>query len=305
MAQRFLETLRTGSEAIRAAAESTKKLGKYVPITMFNEKDGTRYFQFVDPMTSWPTLLMHQFIIVGKRKDGKDQYERFVSRRDPNIEGKDGYDEIIDRFGEYPKERTAALAIELLPNLESGSGGRKVIKGFDITEREFDNRDGDTITVPNFTLILESPRTLFGDLEAVFSEITAPPVEETIVGIKVTGSGTDKEFHVMDTNQAALDLTEEIEKFSDYFDLSDYLEELASEERMREIISPLPDGWKITNYPTKKDEKKDDKKAKVTRKPVDDTEPERSPRDFKQLRAKVGDKDSPATEPDDGDDIPY
>jgi hypothetical protein len=239
-------TFRRGAEASRAAAERKRGSGKFTPVFIWGE-DELRYVQFITPTEETVTTLMHQFIIVGYRENGKEQYERFISRRDPNLDGPDGYDELWDRFGQNPTERTIALALELEPQTET-KAGRKVVTGFLPSMRSFE-RDGQEVEVPNFGLVIESPQTLWGSLFST-ADMVGKDLAETVWAIKKNGKGADATWACVDTNQEPLDVSDLLEEFE--FDFDSYLDELADEDRMKELISELPDDWKISNFDKRK-----------------------------------------------------
>jgi len=254
---------RRGAEAIEQAAQRQGS-GKFMPVFKFEAGD-TKYVQILMAIDEVPTVLMHQFIIVGQREDGTPMYERFISRRDPALDGADGYDDLIDRFGLNPSNRSIALAVEVEPVYGSGTSKRKTITGFDLAERQFE-RDGETVTVPAFGLIIESPNIFFTHL-AANADIKA--IEESIWAVKRTGKSTDTTYTFIDTGQEALDVDEELEEFSERFDFDEYLDMLADEDRMRELIGELPDNAKVSMFDKKKgkggSKQEDEKPARGSR----------------------------------------
>lgn len=257
-----MASFRKGGEAVVAAASKSGG-GAWAPIMRF-EGGETKYIQFMMPMDDIYTVLMHQYIIVGDREDGSPIYERFISRRDPGLDGAKGYDEIWDRFGYKPTERSVAIALEVEPIFDAGKGSRKTITGFDVVERQYENQEGETVTVPNFALIVESPKTFFTHLAA---NADIKEIDETIFAVKRTGKGTDTTYTFIDTGEDALDVEDLFEEFTETFDLEAWLENLADENRMAELIGPLPDDAKISAFPPKggKDEKEEKKPARSSR----------------------------------------
>lgn len=257
-----MASFRKGGDAVVAAA--AKQGGAaWAPIMRF-EGGETKYIQFMMPMDEIYTVLMHQYIIVGEREDGSPIYERFISRRDPGLDGAKGYDEIWDRFGYKPTERSVAVALEVEPIFGEGKGTRKKIEGFDVVERQYENQEGETVTVPNFALIVESPKTFFTHLAA---NADIKEIDETIFAVKRTGKGTDTTYTFIDTGEDALDVADLFEEFTETFDLEGWLENLADENRMAELIGPLPDDAKISAFPPRggKEEKEEKKPAKSSR----------------------------------------
>lgn len=250
-----MASFRKGGDAVVAAA-ARSGTGAYAPIMRF-EGGETKYVQFMQPMDDIYTVLMHQYIIVGEREDGSPIYERFISRRDPGLDGPKGYDEIWERFGYKPTERSIAVALEVEPVYGEGKGTRKKIEGFDVVERQYEDKEGETITVPNFALIIESPKTFFTHLAA---NADIKEIDESIFAVKRTGKGTDTTYTFIDTGEDALDVEDLYEEFLETFDLEAWLENLADEQRMVELIGPLADDAKISAYPPRGKEEKEDKK---------------------------------------------
>ena len=274
---------RRGAEAVKAAAQRKSGGGKFFPV--FRWKAGEeKYIQFLMPMDDVLTVLMHKFIIVGQRESGEPQYERFISRRDPMLDGADGYDELIDRFGVTPTERSIILAVEVEPVYAAGSTGRrKEIEGFELAEIQFE-KDGDTVTAPNFGLIEESPKTFFNTLSE-YNESAA--IDEVIYAVKRVGDGTDTQYVFIPTDFETLDVEEDLADFEERFDFDAYLADLADEDRMRELIGPLPDNAKVSRY------------GKKRGKSDDDEQEEKKPRRASSRRATRGKTDEePAEERD-------
>jgi hypothetical protein len=266
-----------GAEAIEKAAASGGGGGKFMPVFKF-EAGETKYVQILMSIDDVPTVLMHQFIIVGEREDGKPIYERFISRRDPALDGADGYDDLIDRFEVNPTYRSIALAVEVEPVYGAGTGRRKQIEGFGLAERQFE-RDGETVSVPAFGLIIESPRIFFQDL-AVNAEM-GKGIEETVWAIRRNGKGKDTSYTFIDTGVEALDVEEELGEFEERFSFDDYLETLADEDRMRELVGELPDDARVSQYGGKKSKTEKEKPARTS---------------SRRARAAVEDEDDAAEE---------
>lgn len=257
-----MASFRKGGDAVVAAAARGGG-GAWAPVMRFEAGD-TKYIQFMQPMDDIYTVLMHQYIIIGEREDGSPIYERFISRRDPGLDGAKGYDEIWERFGYKPTERSIAIALEVEPVFGEGKGSRKKIEGFDVVERQYENQEGETVTVPNFALIIESPKTFFTHLAA---NADIKEIDETIFAVKRTGKQTDTTYTFIDTGEDALDVEDLFTEFTESFDLEGWLENLADENRMAELIGPLPDDAKISAYPPKgaKEEKEEKKPSRSTR----------------------------------------
>lgn len=242
-----MASFRRGAEAI-VAAKSSSGGGKFTPIFKF-ESGETKYIQFLMPIEEVVTTLMHQFITVGYREDGSAKYERFISRRDPNLDGPEGYDELIDRFGSQPSTRCIALAVELEPQFVQ-NGKRKTLDGFDVSTRQFES-NGETKEVPNVAFVIESPHTLYGHL-AVIAD--TQPIEDIVLAVTVSGKGKDKQFTVVPVGEA-IDFDGELDEFIEEFDFDAQLEQWADEDRMREIIGPLADDFVVNKWAKKKGDK--------------------------------------------------
>jgi len=252
---------RRGAEAMAAAAERKKGAGKFTPGIRWAKSGDLKYIQFITSLEQIPTMLMHQYIIVGHREDGKEQYEKFISRRDPQLDGPDGYDELWDRFGQNPTERSVALALVMEPVTETVAGKKKIV-GFEPSERQYTNKDEETVSVPDFGLIIESPQTFWVNLTSV-AEMIGKNIEDTVFAVKRNGSDAGTTYAFVDTNQDAIDVSEELDAFE--FDFEAYLDDLSDEDRMRSFISDLPDDWRISNYDKRKKGKAEEKEKKQPR----------------------------------------
>ena len=258
---RFRDQLRGGQEAINARLAS-RGSGKFKPVHQF-ESGETKYLQFLESIDDVPEVLMHQFIVVGYRENGDPLYERFISRKDPNLDGTDGDDPLIDRFGLKPTARNITVAVEMEPVVEK-VGTKRTITGFDVAERQYEDSEGTTVSVPNVALVIESPYTLFGHLSTMAD---IKPLEDVVWGIAVRGSGKDKQFTVVDTGIEALDLTEDEEIQGFVESLDDYLEELADSDRAHELLDHLPDDFPVSKWGKKgqKESKNSNKSSSRTR----------------------------------------
>lgn len=232
---------RRGAEAIAKAAERSG--GKFTPTLKWDAGE-IKYLQFLTPMSDIPTVLMHNFIIVGFREDGNKMYESFISRRDPALDGPKGYDELADRFGETPKAKSIALAVEL-EAVTKRQGTRNVIEGFQVGTRQFENKEGETVEVPAVGLVIQSPSIFFSHL-AVLDDMH--PIESKIFAVKRTGKSTDTTYTLSAVGESIEGIEDDLEEFLAEFDFDSYLEELADEDRMRELIEPLADDFVVNPY---------------------------------------------------------
>lgn len=273
-----------------AAAATRTRTGKFTPVFTWDSGE-TKYLQFLTSMDEIPTLLMHQFIIVGHREDGKPIYERFISRRDPAIDGPDGYDELIDRFEVQPKKKSIALAVELDPIWSTGS--RKKITGVNVLTREYENKDGETIEVPNVALIIESPFTLFEQVLAIAE--MGQEITESVYAVRRNGKGTDTSYTLQPVFEALdLDEDEALDEFFEEFDFENYLETLADEDRMKEIIGALDDDAVVQKSFGGKKDKSEDKKpsgsSRRRRAPEPDPEEQDEPEEADEPEAEADEK---------------
>ncbi|MDE2104117.1 MAG: hypothetical protein KGL39_43165 [Patescibacteria group bacterium] len=278
-----MPTFRKGKEAIQDAASRTG--GKFVPDIRWADKE-TKYVQFLQPIEEVTTVLMHPFIRVGERDDGTDVIAQFISRKDPALDGMEGYDPIIDRFGVDPVQRCIALAVELEPQ-----GNARKPSGFKVARREFTLKDGTKKDVPAVGLVVQSPHIFYKHLDAI-SDVQ--PIEECVFAIKRTGASTDTTYTFIQAGDP-LELDKEVEEFLDEFDFDSYLEDLASESRVHKLIDPLPDEWVVNKYAQKKNKGGggSSTSSRRTRVPAaEDPEEETAPqpartRRFSELRAQL------------------
>lgn len=272
-----MATFRKGAEAIQAAATRSGG-GKFTPTHRF-EAGETKYLQFLTSIEDVYTILMHRFIIVGSKENGDPRYADFISRRDPSLDGSEGYDPLIDRFGSNPTQRCIGLAVELEPQYKK-QGAKNVLDGFDIATRQYTDSEGEEKEVPNIALVVESPFTFFGHLTA-FADIK--PIEDVVFAVKRTGKSTDTQYTFIQAGDALDDIDGLVDEFLEEFDLEGYLDELADEDRIHELIDPLPDDFVVNKFAKKPKGKKEaasetETKPKSTRtRRVKEEEPEEEP----------------------------
>jgi hypothetical protein len=236
-----MANFRRGSAAITAAAEGGKS-GGFVN-NMSWKVDEKKYVQFLTGLEEMPTVLFHNFIITGIKKDGDAQYNNFVSRRDPALDGADGYDPILTRFGQKPSHRTLAVAAELVPEFREEKG-RKRVTGVTLGTRTWKSKEGD-VTEPGLYLINQSPGNFFGYLTS-WEEDTGKSVSDVVWSITRRGSSKDTTYDMVEVSGVEpVDLSDVLDKAPD---LDEYLSGLADEERIHTLIDPLPDDWKISKF---------------------------------------------------------
>lgn len=232
-----------GSAAIEKAAQ--RSMGnKFVPVIRWDDKE-TKYLQFLQPLEEWVTVLMHPFVwIEADNEDGKLP-AMFISRRDPELDGESGYDPLVTRFKQQPVYRTIALAVEL----EKKS---KTSKTYEVVKRQYETRDGETKEVPNVGLVIQSPHTFSKHAKAQVDE--GFEIEEYVWAVKRQGASTDTTYS-FSRMVDAVELPEEVDEFLEEYDFDAYLEDLASEQRMRDLVDTLPDDWVVNQFAKKKQTK--------------------------------------------------
>lgn len=244
-----MANFRRGTEAAQKAAER-KSGGKFTPTIYWKDADETKYIQFLHSADDLITVLMHEYIITGHTDDGDPIYNSFVSRKDEGLDGPEGYDEIWDRFDIRPKQKTVAFAVELEPIMETvkkNGRNKSVISGFQVAKRTFTTQEGEEREVPAVGLIIQHPGNFYGWL-TTFAE--DEDIEDSVFRVTRKGKGADTRydwFPVGDSlDDEELDLAEE-----DIIDPVAYLEDLASEDRMRDLIADLPDDATLSKFAQK------------------------------------------------------
>ena len=255
---------RRGADAIKQSAKSGGS-GSFTPMLTWKAGE-KKYVQFVTPLEEVPTVLYHNFIRVSDTDDGRPVYRSFISRRDPALDGPNGYDPIWDRG--YPaKPRQIAVAVELEPVYGAGTGNRKKIESFSVKQREYTNKNGETVSVPAVGLIVQS-HIFFGPLTTADEE--GYPLSESVMLISRRGGDQNTAYDVIPVGDAIeLNLPEEA-----MVDLDAYLDELSDEARVRELIDPLPDGWVLDRFAEKNRQAKAKQNQRTA--PVEEEAPEPS-----------------------------
>lgn len=238
-----------GSAAITKAVARTGT-GRYTPTLFWDEENKPKYIQFLTDIEGFYTFEGHWMMNLGQRKDdpSKTQWGNFISPRDPHVDGADGIDLIADRFGLATKSRTFAIVVELEPITEEtkSRSGKKVnsIVGFKPVMRKYTDKEKVEHEVPNVALICESPFTFFKwfnnyaddhDLsEEVFKVVKKGKKKDTDYYGEAVGEAVD--LSEIGVDEAAVAL------------LHDYIEDLASAERMTKLIGPLSDNHILDRY---------------------------------------------------------
>lgn len=242
---------KTGAEGRAAAAAGRKGGGKFTPTIKF-EAGQTKYVQFLEALDDIQTVLLHNFIIVGEREDGNPQYATFISRTDDQLDGSDGYDPLIERYGRLgagygnlPTNKMITLAVELVPIYEQKPGAkRKTLTGFEVDSRQFENKDGDTVDVPAVGLVNQAYSNFWSHVEVIDD---TQPIEESVFAITRTGGDTSTSYTFVPAGEA-LDLNEDLEEFFESFDFEALLDEWADEQNIRELVGSLPDDFVVNPY---------------------------------------------------------
>jgi hypothetical protein len=211
------------------------------------------------------TVLFHRFICVGMREDGSKISRDFVSPLDDSIDGPTGTDQLVERWGSTPSQRSIGLAIELEP-IQEKKGSRKVIVGWEPVMRTYTDSEGEEKEVPNVALVIESPYTFYNHLGVVDDQT---PIEETIISVTRTGKSTDTSYTILPVGEALSDDELEemgVDEFFEEFDFEGYLDEISDKDEMNAILDELDDDFVVNPYAKKKGKKdKSEKKGSSTR----------------------------------------
>lgn len=231
---------RTGAEAIKQAAESRGSSKDFAPQITWRGGE-TKYVQFITRLEDVPTVEMYQYIVVGHKQNGDPIYRTFISPRDPGLlaENPDARDYLRER-GLFARRRQVALAVELEPQIETVRGKRKPV-GFSVAQRTYENQDGSEKIVPAVGIIIQSH--LFFGWFATFAEDY--DVEDHV--FKVTRRGNDQNT-TYDCFEVGKAIELSLNKEDLPIDFDEYLDELSSEERMRELVADKPKDWVFDRY---------------------------------------------------------
>jgi hypothetical protein len=195
-----------------------------------------KFIQFITPLEDIPRVKMHQFIITGIRDDGSYTYNDFVSRRDAGLDGPEGYDPIWTRFDMQPRDRCVAAAAALSP-VRDAEGK---VSGWDISTKT--TRKGESI--PEVGLIIQHPANFFSWL-ATFEAEVGTEITNAVFSVTRRGEGIQTRYDFIKTDFPTVPESE----FAGLLpDIDGYLTYLADENRMRSLIDPLPDDFKISRF---------------------------------------------------------
>lgn len=202
---------RRGAAAVEEAA--TRKGGSFrpfVPTIGWRDDKEQRYVLFLTPVNELVTAFIHEWIPVGKgeKSDGETytKYDQFVSRKDPAC-GED-YDDIEDRLGVKPKERTMGVAVELDPITEKDDKDRVRVTGFvvktDSYNRKDDNGNEEEVTQPCIGIVTQAAQNFYGWLTSY--DASQGPIEETPMGITRRGKDANTTYDLIPMEGREVDL---------------------------------------------------------------------------------------------------
>lgn len=238
-----------GADALAAAdAARPVNTGRFTPFISIKPGE-KKYLQFLTPTDEIPGALLHSFVIVNYRQDdGSPVYASFISPRDRSLDGAGGYDELQSRFDLNPTYRLFAVAAELEPVTTKVSGKNKVT-GFEPVMREWTDREGEDHQSLSAGIVVQSKDNFFSHLSN-WEEETDDDMTKKIWAVSRDGNKKKPTYTFVASNVCdALDLSAYSEGLPD---LDAYLEEISDPSRIKELISPLPDDHKISQFPTAK-----------------------------------------------------
>lgn len=240
-----MATFRRGAAEITKAME--RKPGPRFVNNLWLNEDEKVYIQFLTPIEDMITALYHQYVITGfNKKTGKPIVNSFVSRKDPMLDGRDGYDPIWDRFGYKPVQRTFAIVAELEPEFVE-KGGRKKVSSVTLKTRTWTDKDENEHEDPVFSLVAQAQSNFFGPLIG-WEEDSGESVTDRVWSLVKRGKNKDVRYDLFAVPDIdPLDFSDIDE--GHFIDLEAHLLSLSDRERVEELIDPLPDEWTISNFP--------------------------------------------------------
>lgn len=187
--------VRKGIAAILEAAErkgSGEDFHPFCPEIRWKDKEEKNILILTD-LDELQEYSIHEWIKVGtqtnKAGELKDKYEWFISRKDPSIG--ETYDELQDRLGQKPTMRFMGVAVELVPVVEQGRGGKSKVIGFEVatTTYEAKGEDDEMVDVdqPEIGIISLSSQNFWGWLAG----FQAKHENVNLVPFAVTRRGAD------------------------------------------------------------------------------------------------------------------
>ncbi len=285
--------LRKGTEEIKKAATRSGGGGGFIPELRWKDDGEVHYVLFLQSADEIPTVLYHKMMDCGT-KDDKTMWRSFISRRDPNIDGPSGYDPLDDR-GYKPTNRSIGLVVEMERTKKNGKDH------FVPMERTFTRKDDDgneeEVTEPAVYLVIEAPSTFYSPITSFADEVG--PIEDQVFLIKRVGKSTDTSYNPIAMQGKTFDVPEDEVLASVLTRLESYVEDLASEDRMRELVEGLPEDHVFNKYAKLKGNKKGgsskssgrfSEKAAPKAKTSDDSEGESKPKKrsrFDELKAEI------------------
>lgn len=239
--------------------------GQYWNYIRWREDKETKYIQFLTPAPELVTLQIHEWIEVGKTKNGKPRYGFFIDRRDPCI-GED-YDDLTDRLDTPSKRRTLGAAVELEPKFTKVNNRNKVT-GFQVKLESFtrtnEDGDGEEVEAPILGIISQAKGNFYGWLGS-YAE-SHDPIEDVPFEIQRSGKGTETGYVIVPFSNIEVDYTNLFEYLKNVGSLSledretlaniatspaeqaqmigavyldRHLDDLADAERYTELVGPI------------------------------------------------------------------
>ena len=270
--------------------EAPPKMSKFVPNIRWT-KNETKYIQFMQSADDFMTAFVHTFVVVGTRQNGKPQYRTFISpQTDVNDNGivyrnTNEYDPLWDDRNLAAVKRGFTVAVELEPVWGKNDKGKKVIDHFEVKQREWTDKEGDTHEVPAIGLVEGSPVAFFDKLH-LFAD-SKGPIEEVVFQVKRTDGQGATSYTFLDLVPALddneLDISDDL-----IIDLETYLEGLVMTDEDIAMIQSLPEGHVFNEYAER------DKKAAASKDDENSSRSSKTPAKTRRVKAK-----EPETEDDD------
>jgi len=189
----------------------------------FNGQKSIFYLQLLTQLDGIVTAKFYSQLHVGWSPWGYPRYAYAISPSDSGVDG--DYDDPVLERGRRPREMTLAVAAFL----------QKTESGFSLADAV--TAEGEVVPAVGFVL---------EDVVWFWSELLAsmPNADGRILKIKRSGRRDNRRFSFEDCAPAItlppLDLP----------DLGRYVDEIASPERLADLLEPLPDYWSLS-YPFK------------------------------------------------------
>lgn len=155
--------------------------GRWTPIFRWQDGD-TKTLTFVTPAEEIAKIKVHEWVKVFDNSEKGFHWTHLMCRKDPAWSEESGNTcELCDVIGHKPKERHAAVAVEL-----ETIGGAKS-KSFKVRTREFTRQDGTTAEYPQWGLVLQA----FGNFYSYFSALAEREGDITGYVFDIARKGSD------------------------------------------------------------------------------------------------------------------